>query len=99
MTPERIAWLRGWQTLADGAIAVAIVAGLPVLVAAVTDAGSWGEFARGWGQWSWQIVQAAVVAGVTALSAYVRRRWVTPADAEQAGRDQARRDDQDPTDD
>ena len=45
-----------------------------------------------------KIVQAAVVAGVTALSAYVRRRWVTPADAEQAGRDVARRDDQDPAD-
>lgn len=80
MTPQQIAAKRGWQTLADGAIVVALVAGVLPIVEAIQSADGWSTWVAGWQTWTWTAAQAAVVAGLTALVSWVRRRWITPPD-------------------
>lgn len=76
MTPEKIASRRGWQTLADGAIVVAVVAGIVPLVGAIQSADSWAAWVTGWQTWTWTAVQGAIVAGGTAAVAWLRRRFI-----------------------
>lgn len=86
MTPEQIARRRGWQTLADGAIVVALVAGVVPLVDAVASAEGWAAWLAGWQRWTWTAAQGAVVAGGTAAVAWLRRRFVQPADQDEPRR-------------
>ena len=80
VTSEQIARRRGLQTLADGAIVVAVVAGIVPLVDAVASAESWEAWLSDWPRWTWTAAQGAVVAGGTAVVAWLRRRFVQPAD-------------------
>lgn len=86
MTPQQIAAKRGWQTLADGAIVAALVAGVMPIVAAIQSADGWSSWLASWQTWTWTAAQAGVVAGLTAGVAYVRRRWITPADQDEPRR-------------
>ncbi len=102
MTSKQIAAARGRQTLTDGLIAAVVVAGLAPLVGAVQTAGGWAELAASWHTWTWSIFQAAVVASVTAVISWARRRFLDPAEdpdayfaAEQRAREAAQRDDDD----
>lgn len=80
VTSEQIARRRGLQTLADGAIVVAVVAGIVPLVSAVASAEGWEAWLADWPRWTWTAAQGAVVAGGTAVVAWLRRRFVQPAD-------------------
>ena len=82
MTPQQIARKRGLQTLADGALVVVIVAGIAPLVGAVGAADGWTAFLSGWQTWTWQIVQAATIAGGTAVVAWLRRRFLDPPETD-----------------
>jgi len=81
VTPQQIAARRGWQTLADGAIVVAVVAGIVPLVGAIQSAESWEAWVSGWQTWTWTAVQGAIVAGGTAVVSWLRRRFVQPPDS------------------
>lgn len=72
--PE-IAARRGWQTLRDSLIAAAVIVGLPVIITAVQSASSWAEFLAGLGALSWWLFQAVLVACLTAVIAWVQRRF------------------------
>lgn len=80
MTPQQIAARRGWQTLADGALVVAIIAGLIPAAAAISSADGWSTWLGSWRTWSWQIFQGAAVAVGTALVSWLRRRYVQTPD-------------------
>ena len=80
MDAKTIARKRGWQTLADGAIVVAVVAGIVFLVFVVASAEGWEAWLADWPRWTWTAAQGAVVAGGTAVVAWLRRRFVQPAD-------------------
>ena len=86
MTPQEIARKRGWQTLADGALVVALVAFALPLVEAVQSSAGWAEWLADWRRWTWAAAQGAVVAGGTAGIAWARRRWVQPADRDEPRR-------------
>ena len=76
MTPEQIAARRGWQTLVDGGIAVAIVGLLVPLVGSIGSADGWSAWLGDWRTWTWTAWQGGMVAGLTAAIAWMRRRWV-----------------------
>ena len=81
MDSKQIAAARGWQTLADGLIVVVIVAGVAPLIGAIQSGESWRAWLAGWETWTWSAFQAAVVAGGTALVAWLRRRFVDVAES------------------
>ena len=80
MDSKQIAAARGWQTLADGLIVVVIVAGVAPLIGAIQSGESWRAWLAGWETWTWSAFQAGVVAGGTALVAWLRRRFVDVAE-------------------
>ena len=86
MDAKQIAAKRGWQTLADGAIVVALVALALPLIEAVQSAAGWADWLADWQRWTWTAAQGAVVAGGTALVAWARRRWLQPADLDEPRR-------------
>ena len=81
MDSKQIAAARSWQTLADGLIVVVIVAGVAPLIGAIQSGESWSAWLAGWETWTWSAFQAAVVAGGTALVAWLRRRFVDVPEA------------------
>lgn len=86
MDSKQIAAARGWQTLADGLIVVVIVAGVAPLIGAIQSGESWRAWLAGWETWTWSAFQAGVVAGGTALVAWLRRRFVSTPDADDVAR-------------
>ncbi len=79
MDTKEIAAKRGWQTLVDGLIVVAVVAGIMPLINAIQSADGWTTFAAGWAQWTWSAFQGAIVAAGTAGASWLRRRFIDPA--------------------
>lgn len=79
MNPTQIAAARGRQTLVDGLIAAVLVTGLAPLVGAVQSATGWADLAASWQTWTWSVFQAAIVAAVTAVVSWARRRFIEPA--------------------
>ena len=82
MTPTQIAAARGRQTLVDGLIAAVLVTGLAPLVGAVQSATGWADLAASWQTWTWSIAQASIVASVTAVVSWARRRYLEPAEGD-----------------
>lgn len=76
MTPKEIAAKRGWQTLMDGAIVVAIMAGIAPLIGSIGSADGWVAWLADWQSWTWGVFQGALIAGGTACVAWLRRRFV-----------------------
>lgn len=77
-TARQIAAKRGWQTLADGVIVVAIVAGITPLIGAVQSADGWRAWLVDWTSWTWAMFQGMTIAAGTALVAWLRRRFLDP---------------------
>lgn len=86
MDSKQIAAARGWQTLADGLIVVALVAGVAPLIGAIQSGESWAGWLAGWETWTWSAFQAAVVAGGTALASWLRRRFLSTPDSDDVAR-------------
>ena len=80
MDTKQIAAKRGWQTLADGLIVVAIIAGIMPIVNAIQSADGWQAWLAGWADWSWAAFQGAIVAAGTAGVSWMRRRFIDPAE-------------------
>lgn len=80
MNPKQIAAKRGWQTLADGLIVVAIVAGVMPLIGAIQSSDGWVSWLSDWQVWTWAAFQGAIVAAGTAGVSWLRRRFLDPAE-------------------
>lgn len=93
MDAKQIARARGWQTLADGAIVVALVAGVTPVLAAIQSADGWTAWLTAWQSWTWTAAQGAVIAGGTAIVSWLRRRWIQPADLDSPRRAAVEQDD------
>lgn len=78
---QQIAAKRGWQTLADGLIVVVIIAGVMPVVDAIRAADGWQAWIDSWAVWSWSAFQGALIAGGTAGVAWLRRRFIDPAES------------------
>lgn len=76
LTQQQVAVKRGVQTWWVGLIAVVLVYAIAPLIAAVNGASGWAGLAEGWQVWTWEIFKGAVVAGLTALGAWVQRRFL-----------------------
>lgn len=84
MDSKQIAAKRGWQTLADGAIVVGLIALFGAVSAGIAAADGWSEWLSNWESWSWDAFENMFVAGGTAVVAWLRRRFVQTPDNESA---------------
>lgn len=80
MNTQEIAAKRGWQTLADGLIVVAVIAGIMPIVDAIQAADGWEAWLSGWATWSWSAFQGVIIAAGTAGVSWLRRRFIDPAE-------------------
>lgn len=86
MDSKQVAAKRGKQTLADGLISAVLVVGLAPLVGAVQTAEGWRDLFESWHVWTWSFFQATVIASVTAVISWARRRFIDPWEPPSAAR-------------